>query len=580
MSWDLSLDLASVGFGLAGGVLSLVALRLGRRIQRSKAHIQAVFDHVDPMVVVDANLRVLRANRAFAELVGKSYPEIVGKPLHEVSSLLDPTQALVRACLSDHRPLGPVEIAWQTGVAPLGEEADSIRTVEVHVFPLQPGKNRAHEVVMRLRDVTDLSSARKQLLDRNAVLGRLTDALQSELEMAREIQEGLLPRELPHLEGLAFTVRYLPSRPVGGDLYDVVVLDDTHLGLFVADVSGHGLPAAFEAALVRMSFLNHATPDMPPAKVFERMNRDLRRSLALGHYVTAFYGVLDLETLELTFCRASHPRPVVLHPDGTRKSLGSKGLFLGIVENGAYREDVEVLHPGDRICIFTDGYYEAAGPTGRRLGYEGFVSRLAEGVGSDPVDALVRMEQDYPGLVDEGREDDKTFLALDILSTRPGRPAILHRFPGSRLPAIHPFDSSQMAWDLVERLKSEMLEAGWNARDARRAQLAASELCVNALVHGRGDRQGGKARCTWIVNGPEILFAVQDEGPGFDPAILPDPRDPDRLGLDHGRGVFLVRRIASELWYDFGGTTATILLRPSDSAASTGSSSSSKPGRL
>ena len=572
-------DLASLGFGLAGGALSLAALVVGRRVRRSKKHLEAVFDHVDPMVVADAGLRVLRANRAFAELVGKSYPQIVGIPLQEVAGLLGSTRELVQSCLAEKRPLGPVEIAWQKGT-PSGGPAEDLRILEVHVFPLDPGRDGAHEVVLRLRDVTDLSSARQQLLDRNAMLGRLTDALQSELEMAREIQEGLLPRELPHLEGLSFTVRYLPSRPVGGDLYDVVVLDETHLGLFVADVSGHGLPAAFEAALVRMSFLNHATPDVSPAQVFERMNRDLRRSLALGHYVTGFYGVLDLETLELTYCRASHPRPVVLHSDGTRKSLGAKGLFLGIVENGAYREDVEVLHPGDRICLFTDGYYEAAGPSGRRLGYDGFVSRLAAALRSDPTDALIQMEKDYPGLVDEGREDDKTFLALDILSSRPGRPAILHRFPGSRLPPIHPFDSSQAAWDLVETLKAEMLEAGWNARDARRAQLAASELCVNALVHGLGDRQDGKARCTWIVNGPEILFAVQDEGPGFDPSSLPDPRDPERLGLDHGRGVFLVRRIASEFWYDFGGTTATILLRPSDSTASTGSSSSSRPDRI
>lgn len=576
MSWSLPLDLASTGLGLAGAVLSIVAVGLGRRVQRSKKHLEAVFDHVDPMVVADANLRVLRANRAFADLVGKSFPQIVSKSLQDASPLLSATQGLVQACLAEHRPLGPMEIAWQSESSPTPH--DAILILEVHVFPLQTGKNRSQEVVMRLRDVTALSSARKQLLDRNDALGRLTDALQSELEMAREIQEGLLPRELPQLEGLAFTVRYLPSRPVGGDLYDVVVLDDTHLGLFVADVSGHGLPAAFEAALVRMSFLNHACLDVSPVMVFERMNRDLRRSLALGHYVTAFYGVLDLETLELTYCRASHPRPVVLHPDGTRVSLGSKGLFLGIVENGAYREDVEVLHPGDRICLFTDGYYEAAGASGRRLGYEGFVSRLAAGMGSDPVETLIRLESEYPGMVDEGREDDKTFLAIDIQSIRPGRPAILHRFPGSRQPPIHAFDSAQAAWDLVEQLKVEMLAAGWNTRDARRAQLAASELCVNALVHGLGDRHGSMARCTWFVNGPEILFAVKDEGPGFDPASIPDPRDPERLGLDHGRGVFLVRRIASEFWYDFGGTTATILLRPSDSTTSNASSSSRTDG--
>ena len=79
------------------------------------------------------------------------------------------------------------------------------------------------------------------------------------------------------------------------------------------------------------------------------------------------------------------------------------GFFLGIVENGAYREETEVLNPGDRICLFTDGYYEAAGVSGKRLGYEAFVTRLAEGRGVDPTEVLARVEEEYPGLVDDGR---------------------------------------------------------------------------------------------------------------------------------------------------------------------------------
>lgn len=549
-------DVALALLAAAGCGCGIAILVVGRRVRHSKKHLEAVFDHVDPMVVADGDLRILRANRAFSELVSKPFSAIVGRNLEEVAPMLSPTHGPLRACLVERRTLGPMEVCWPT---------DPVRILEAHFFPLSDGRRPAREAVLRLRDVTDLSSARKQLVDRNAALGRLTDALQSELEMAREIQQGLLPRDLPHLEGLSFTVRYLPSRPVGGDLYDVVELDANRLGLFVADVSGHGLPAAFEAAMVRMSFLNHATSDASPSQVFDRMNRDLRRSLALGHYVTAFYGVLDLVTLELRYCRASHPRPVVVHPDGTRKSLASKGLFLGIVENGAYREDSVVLYPGDRICLFTDGYYEAAGRNGKRLGYDGFVGRLAAAAGNDPTEALARIEEEFPGLVDEGREDDKTFLAVDIDSSRPGRPGLLLRFPGSRTPPVHTFGSSQEAWELVERMHAEMLEAGWAIRDARRAQLAASELCVNSLVHGQGERAGSKTRCAWMLDGPELRFAVQDEGPGFDPDAVPDPRHPERLGLDHGRGVFLVRRIASELWYDFGGTTATFLLKPSNS---------------
>lgn len=98
------------------------------------------------------------------------------------------------------------------------------------------------------------------------------------------------------------------------------------------------------------------------------------------------------------------------------------------------------------------------------------------------------------------------------------------------------------------------------------AQLAASELCVNATTHGIGAVADGRAQCAWSVGPAECLFAVHDDGPGFDPDRLPDPRTPDRLALDHGRGIFLVRRIVSDLWFDHGGTTATFLFHPPRSA--------------
>jgi len=309
-----------------------------------------------------------------------------------------------------------------------------------------------------------------------------------------------------------------------------------------------------------MSLLTHLSPSASPVEVFEKMNQDLRRSLVNGHYVTAFLGLLDLETLELRYCRASHPRPVVLRADGRREELGSKGLFLGIVEDGRYQEAKIRLYPGDRFCMFTDGYYESADASGHRLGYHGFVEGIPAGFDSDPEIFLRQVEDDYPGLTDEGRDDDRTFIALDVLAGTACRPAVLRRLGGAELPKVTPFRTSQEAWDLVERLRLDLEEKGWTDRDARRAQLMASELCVNSVVHGLHDRPQARAFCAWVVEPDGLLFSVHDEGPGFDFEALPDPRNPDRLGMDHGRGVFLVRRMATDLWFDDGGTTATFRL--------------------
>lgn len=544
------LETASLLWGVLGMSAALLVYRVGRRVRRSKKHLEWVFDHVDPMVVVDANLRILRANKPFTELTAKPFSSLLEKPLPETVPALEPLSVSLRAGILEGKDVSATEIEWNG------------RTLEAQVFGLVRSLGSKAEGILRLRDVTALAMARKELVDRNAALAGLTDALQSELEMAREIQQALLPNELPRLPGLEFHIRYLPSRPVGGDLYDVCLLDETHLAIFMADVAGHGLPAAFEAALVRMSFLNHAQAGVDTATVFARMNRDLRRSLILGHYVTAFVGVLDLETLKFRFCRASHPRPVLLREGRARRTLSGKGLFLGIVDDGGYLEEEIQLEPGDRLCLFTDGYYETASRTGHRLGYEGFVERLPAAFASSPLAELEKVEAEFPGQEEGGREDDRTFLALDIRGLRDPTHPVLRRLPAGGTPLIRWFASAHEGWELVELLRKNLSEFGWSSRDVRRAQLVASELCVNAVLHGLKDRPHAKACCAWMVSATECHFSVYDGGPGFDPASLPDPREPERLGLDHGRGVFLVQRIAQALRYDDGGTSVTVKVEP------------------
>lgn len=548
------LETASLLWGMVGMATALLVYRVGWRVRRSKQHLEWVFDHVDPMVVVDSDLRILRANAPFAEISGKAFTSLLDQPLSETVPALASLSSALRSGILEGKEVPATEIEWND------------RVLEAQVFGLVRSRGSRAEGILRLRDVTALAHARKLLVDRNAALADLTDALQAELEMAREIQQALLPNDLPRLQGVEFHVRYLPSRPVGGDLYDLCLLDDSHLAIFMADVAGHGLPAAFEAALVRMSFLNHAQAGVDTATIFSRMNRDLRRSLILGHYVTAFVGVLDLETLRLRFCRASHPRPVLLREGEARRTLGGKGLFLGIVDEGGYMEEEVQLAPGDRLCIFTDGYYETANRAGHRLGYEGFVERLPASLGKSPLDVLTQVELDFPGQEEGGREDDRTFLALDIRGVRDPVHPVLRRMPRKEPPEIRWFSSAQEGWELVERMRRNLSDVGWPSRDIRRVQLVASELCVNAVLHGLKGRPQAKACCSWVATSTECLFSVHDGGPGFDPAKLPDPRDPDRLGLDHGRGVFLVQRIAQELLFDDGGCTITVKVEPQPQA--------------
>lgn len=545
---DASWPLATLSAALGTLVLAMFARsRASRRILTSKRHLEAVFDHVDPIVVLDAERRILRANRAFAALTGRSWNALLGRPADDILGALLPPPAQLRDLRRRHL------FAERALVS-----AEGRRLFDIHAIPIDG------ELVLLIQETTQLVQARQELLDRNEALARLTHALQGEIEVAREIQTGLLPRELPRLDGIDFVVRYIPSRPVGGDLYDLLSLDERHLGIFIADVSGHGLPAAFEAALVRMSFLNRAQPGIPPSEVLTAMNRDLRRSLAVGHYATAFYGILDLETLQLSYCRASHPRPAVLHPDGRVTRLGSQGLFLGIVDAANYRDAELQLSRGDRLCLFTDGYYEGLRTDGRRLGYEGFLERIFHAGEGGLKGELERIESEFlPGNDDENGEDDRTFLALDLHSDSPRwRPRVLQRLPADARPVIREFRDSAQSWELIEEFAADLARHGWAPPEIRKAQLAASELSANATLHGLRNLPDGVAQCAWTTDERSCIFAVHDDGPGFDPDRLPDPRSPDRLNLDHGRGIFLVRRVVSDLWFDHGGSTASFLFQP------------------
>lgn len=552
--FDASWSITVFAAGLVAGVLFLfVSSRTSRRILTSKRHLEAVFDHVDPIVVVDQNRRIMRANKAFASLTGSNWGALLGRPVDTILGAFLPSAAQLRDLRE--RIIFP-ERTW-----PFGEQR---RLFDVQAIPV------GNELLLHFQETTQLVLARQELVSQNETLARITQALQGEIEVAREIQAGLLPRELPRMDGIDFLVRYTPSRPVGGDLYDLLPIDDRHLGIFIADVSGHGLPAAFEAALVRMSFLNRAQPGVSPSEVLSAMNNDLRRSLAVGHYATAFYGILDIETMQLCYCRASHPRPAILHADGRVTRLGSQGLFLGIVDVANYRDAETTLSKGDRICLFTDGYYEGMRRDHRRLGYDGFLERIfAPGEGGIAAE-LERIESEFlPGTDDENGEDDRTFLALDIVSDEPRwRPRILQRFPSGAKPDIRAFRTVQESWEIVEEFAQVLASKGWSARDVRKAQLAASELCVNATTHGLRGSADTEAQCAFLANESDCMFAVHDDGPGFDPDRLPDPRSPDRLALDHGRGIFLVRRVVADLWFDHGGTTATYLLLPSRPAQS------------
>jgi serine phosphatase RsbU (regulator of sigma subunit) len=223
------------------------------------------------------------------------------------------------------------------------------------------------------RAYAELQAAQAELL-RN-------ERMKRDLELAAQVQRGLLPKEFPRVAGLSFAARAQPAREVGGDFYDAFRLDAQHIGLLIADVSDKSIHAAIFMAIARALFHTEARRTLSPREVVGAVHRLLLDlSSDDDMFVTAFYGVLHLDTRHLTYTRAGHDRPLFLHRDGTLDVLPGAGRFIGMLDDLVLEECSIDLHNGDRLIMYSDGVVDARSAADERYGTD----RLAEVVKARP----------------------------------------------------------------------------------------------------------------------------------------------------------------------------------------------------
>ncbi len=192
---------------------------------------------------------------------------------------------------------------------------------------------------------------------------------EQELERAREIQQSLLPKDIPQIPGFEVATAWQPARMVGGDYFDVLRLGENRLTICIADVSGKGVPAALLMANVQATVRAFARDTDSPARVCSRVNSVLCGNIATGKFVTFFYGVLDAGKRTLQYCNAGHPFPILVSGNSIRQ-LPADGAVLGVFPTLKYEDSIIGLSPGDRLLLFTDGITEASGSNGQEFGEE------------------------------------------------------------------------------------------------------------------------------------------------------------------------------------------------------------------
>jgi serine phosphatase RsbU (regulator of sigma subunit) len=249
----------------------------------------------------------------------------------------------------------------------------------------------------------------------------LVDNLSEQLRMAGLVQRDFLPASLPNSERIRWATTFLPAEWVSGDIYDIARIDEQHIGFYVADVVGHGIPAALltiflkQALVMRETMVNNYRI-FSPAEVMTNLNKRMATQKLSGYqFATCCYCLLNVNSLELTFARAGHPYPILIRDTEQPQQLEIRGSLLGIFEDAEYIEGKVQLQKGDKLLVYSDGAEGVVGCLGDHGGFqfgEGFcqIKDFSIVEMMDRMNKLVQNQKVTPAEI-----DDVTAVGLEIL---------------------------------------------------------------------------------------------------------------------------------------------------------------------
>ena len=249
------------------------------------------------------------------------------------------------------------------------------------------------------------------------------EAIQYDLNVAREIQQSILPKHFPpfpQYNEFDIYATMEAAKAVGGDFYDFFLIDDNHLGFVVADVSDKGIPAAIFMAISRTVIRATALRQLSPAVCLKESNELLCRESANTMFVTVFYAILSIHTGEVVYCNGGHNRPVLIRQNGVVSMLPlTGGMALGVVPEAVYGEKTMQLLPGDSLFLYTDGINEAMDAANNLYGDSRLVETCGQMAGRTPRAMVETMASSVGSFVNGAQpSDDITMLALTYNGNR------------------------------------------------------------------------------------------------------------------------------------------------------------------
>ncbi len=310
----------------------------------------------------------------------------------------------------------PQAATYQIYTRPILDEQSRLIGRVWFVTDVSQFKEMEKKLAAHAQDLEDKVRVRTEELNiQNQELVRVRQETEIELDMAMQVQQGMLPKTLPRLDGYEVAAAYVPTGKVSGDFYDFIMIDAHRIFMLMTDVSGHGVPAALVTAMAKMAFDRHVKSDMPISQILKQVNIDLCAAINTDHYLTAFVGILDLRTGGLKYSRVCHPYPVIYrHKTKSLEHLEMRGgFFLGMFEDNNYSEEETVLNPGDLLFVYTDGINESFNNQDELYGRKRLDEVIHKYAPQGPTETVAQTQRDKENF-SEGRlsQDDISIFAI------------------------------------------------------------------------------------------------------------------------------------------------------------------------
>lgn len=354
---------------------------------------------------------IVYANEGFERLTGYTRQDVIGQNCR-----------FLQGPATDQNTVSTIRRAIEHGTACTVELLNHRKDGtpfwnRLSITPLRDASGRVTHFVGIQSDITELKETRDRLEIANQGLEQFQIEITRQMEQARKAQEFLLPP--PRVTGdsrVNIVYKYVPTTQIGGDLLDIVRLQDDAYGILVADVTGHGIHAALLSFTASMGFKNIAPEYRSAEATLRAVNETLYGQLHDDNFVAMFYAILDPTTRSLTYTQAGTP-PALLVQSRTAEviPLHTPGTVIGVLSDVHLEERQAQLEPGDKVLLYTDAIVEAINPEGEMLGVAGLQAFLAER-GPLPLDALLdgiyAYGQEYSGQA--AYDDDFTLVGLQI----------------------------------------------------------------------------------------------------------------------------------------------------------------------